>query len=152
MIDAGSYFNNQQRGKIMNFKKIGIAAVSGFVAMAVASGIPLMLFYEPTLASLHEKFPTIVNAPPDMVPAMIGGIVWMFVMVIIFDKMGTIGIKDGALTGAWIGAAKWFFFNMQMLAMIPPIFPMDYIMIDVPLSALSYAAAGAAIGWALERF
>jgi hypothetical protein len=87
-----------------------------------------------------------------MVPALIGGLVWMVVMAIIFDKMGTKGIKDGAITGAWLGASKWFFFDMQMLAMIPPIFTMDYMIIDVPLSAFSYAVGGAAIGWALERF
>ena len=99
-----------------------------------------------------EKFPGIVKTTPDMVPALIGGLVWMVVMAIIFDKMGTKGIKDGAITGAWLGASKWFFFDMQMLAMIPPIFTMDYMIIDVPLSAFSYAVGGAAIGWALERF
>ena len=50
------------------------------------------------------------------------------------------------------GSSKWFFFDMQILAMIPPIFTMDYMIIDVPLSAFSYAVGGAAIGWALERF
>ena len=136
----------------MNFKKIGIATVLGFVAMALSSAVPLMVFYEPNFAALAEKFPGIVKATPDMVPALIGGVVWMFVMAIIFDKMGTKSIKDGAITGAWLGASKWFFFDMQMIAMIPPIFTMDYMIIDVPLSAFSYAVGGAAIGWVLERF
>ena len=136
----------------MNFKKIGIATALGFVAMALSSAVPLMVFYEPNFASLAEKFPGIVKTTPDMVPALIGGLVWMVVMAIIFDKMGTKGVKDGAITGAWLGASKWFFFDMQMLAMIPPIFTMDYMIIDVPLSAFSYAVGGAAIGWALERF
>ena len=136
----------------MNFKKIGIATVLGFVAMALSSAVPLMVFYEPNFTALAEKFPGIVKATPDMVPALIGGVVWMFVMAIIFDKMGTKSIKDGAITGAWLGASKWFFFDMQMIAMIPPIFTMDYMIIDVPLSAFSYAVGGAAIGWALERF
>ena len=136
----------------MNFKKIGVATALGFVAMALSSAVPLMVFYEPNFAALAEKFPGIVKTTPDMVPALIGGLVWMVVMAIIFDKMGTKGIKDGAITGAWLGASKWFFFDMQMLAMIPPIFTMDYMIIDVPLSAFSYAVGGAAIGWALERF
>ena len=48
--------------------------------------------------------------------------------------------------------SKDHLFNMQMIAMIPPIFTMDYMIIDVPLSAFSYAVGGAAIGWALDRF
>ena len=136
----------------MNFKKIGIATVLGFVAMALSSVLPLMFFYAPHFEALAEKFPDIVKAPPDAIPALIGGVVWMFVMAIIFYKMGVKSIKDGAITGAWLGASKWFFFDMQMIAMIPPIFTMDYMIIDVPLSAFSYAVGGAAIGWALERF
>ena len=136
----------------MNFKKIGIATVLGFVAMALSSVLPLMFFYAPHFEALAEKFPDIVKAPPDAIPALIGGVVWMFVMAIIFYKMGVTSIKDGAITGAWLGASKWFFFDMQMIAMIPPIFTMDYMIIDVPLSAFSYAVGGAAIGWALERF
>jgi len=136
----------------MNIKKIGIATVLGFVGMSLSSVLPLIFFYGPHFEALAEKFPDIVKAPPDAVPALIGGIVWIIIMVIIFEKMGTNNIKDGAITGAWLGASKWFFFNMQMIAMIPPIFTMDYMIIDVPLSAFSYAVGGAAIGWALERF
>ena len=136
----------------MNFKKIGIATVLGFVAMALSSVLPLMFFYAPHFEALAEKFPDIVKAPPDAIPALIGGIVWIIVMVIIFEKMGTNNIKDGAITGAWLGASKWFFFNMQMISMIPSIFTVDYMIIDVPLTAFSYAVGGAAIGWALERF
>ena len=136
----------------MNFKKIGIATVLGFVGMTLSSVLPLIFFYGPHFETLAGKFPDIVKAPPEPVPALIGGIVWIIVMVIIFEKMGTNNIKDGAITGAWLGASKWFFFNMQMIAMIPPIFTMDYMIIDVPLSAFSYAVGGAAIGWALERF
>jgi hypothetical protein len=136
----------------MNFKKIGIATVLGFVAMALSSVLPLMFFYAPHFEALAEKFPDIVKAPPDAIPALIGGVVWMFVMAIIFYKMGVTSIKDGAITGAWLGASKWFFFDMQMIAMIPPIFTMDYMIIDVPLSAFSYAVGGAAMGWALGRF
>jgi len=99
----------------MNFKKIGIATVLGFVAMALSSAVPLMVFYEPNFAALAEKFPGIVKATPDMVPALIGGVVWMFVMAIIFDKMGTKSIKDGAITGAWLGASKWFVFDKFMV-------------------------------------
>ena len=136
----------------MNFKKIGIATVLGFVAMTLSSVFPLIFFYGPHFEALAEKFPDIVKSPPDAIPALIGGIVWIITMVIIFEKMGTNSIKDGAITGAWLGASKWFFFNMQMISMIPPIFTMDYMIIDVPLSAFSYAVGGAAIGWALERF
>ena len=70
----------------MNFKKIGIATALGFVAMALSSAVPLMVFYEPNFAALAEKFPGIVKTTPDMVPALIGGLVWIVVMAIILIK------------------------------------------------------------------
>ena len=55
----------------MNIKKIAIACVCGFVAMTVASIVPTMLFYAPHGEALAEKFPGVVQATPDPLPAMI---------------------------------------------------------------------------------
>ena len=55
----------------MNIKKIAIACVCGFVAMTVASIVPMILFYAPHGEALAEKFPGVVQATPDSLPAMI---------------------------------------------------------------------------------
>ena len=136
----------------MNIKKLSIAAVCGWVTTVLASIVPIMLYYAPHSQSLAEKYPNVVNATPDMAPAMIGMIVYLFITAIIFDKMGVKNLKEGAITGIWFGAGLWFFFNAQMMSLLPSIFDINYAVIDVPISALMYAFQGAAIGWALERF
>ena len=121
--------------------------------MGIVGGITAILFYEVYMTSLSEKFPEIVQFPPDMAPTMIGMIVYVFVMAIIYDKMGVLGIESGAITGAWFGAAKWFFLNMKMAGIMPIVWgDMTYIAIDVFISAIMYAISGAAMGWALEKF
>lgn len=121
--------------------------------MGIVGGITAILFYEGYMTSLSEKFPEIVQFPPDMAPTMIGMIVYVFVMAIIYDKMGVLGIESGAITGAWFGAAKWFFLNMKMAGIMPIVWgDMTYIAIDVFISAIMYAISGAAMGWALEKF
>ena len=49
----------------MNFKKIGIATVLGFVGMSLSSVLPLIFFYGPHFEALAEKFPDIIKAPPN---------------------------------------------------------------------------------------
>ena len=136
----------------MNIKKLSIAAVFGLVATMLASIVPTGLYYSPHLQSQAEKYPDVVNALPNVVPVMIGMIVYLFVTVIIFDKMGVKGTKEGAMTGIWFGAGLWFFFNTQMMGLLPALFDINYAVIDVFISAIMYAFQGAAIGWALERF
>ena len=73
-------------------------------------------------------------------------------MAIIYDKMGVNSVESGAITGAWFGAAKWTFINTQWMAMMPNVFQVNYVLIDIVLSAIMYGVAGAAMGWALDRF
>ena len=47
---------------------------------------------------------------------------------------------------------KWIFIDTQWMAMMPKLFPLDYVVADVAFSAVMYAISGAAIGWALNRF
>ena len=136
----------------MNIKKIGITGAVGFVVMGVVGGITAMLFYEGHMTSLSEKFPGVVQFPPNMAPAMIGGLVYVFVMAIIYDKMGVDSVESGAITGAWFGAAKWTFINTQWMAMMPNVFQINFVVIDIAISAVMYGVAGAAMGWALDRF
>ena len=136
----------------MNVKKLSIATICGLVATMVASIVPIMLYYQPHSEALAKKYPNVVNATPDMVPALIGMIIYLFITALIFDRMGVKSIKEGAITGIWFGGGLWIFFNMQMMALIPGIFDLSYALIDVPVSAVLYSVQGAAIGWALERF
>ena len=47
-----------------------------------------------------EKFPNVIQFPPDMAFAMLGGIIYVFVMAIIYDRMGVNSVESGATTGA----------------------------------------------------
>ena len=136
----------------MNFKKIGITGAIGFVVMGVIGGISFPLFYQKHFQSIADKFPNVISFPPDMATAMIGGLIYVFVMAHIYDKMGVSGLEDGAITGAWFGAAKWTFINTQWMAMMPNVFQINFVVIDIAISAVMYGVAGAAMGWALDRF
>ena len=136
----------------MDFKKIGLTGLLGFISMGVIGGITFELFYKQHMGKVAERFPDVLQFPPDMATAMIGGIIYVFVMAIIYDKMGVSGIESGAITGAWFGSAKWVFINTQWMAMMPNIFEINYVMIDIALSAVMYGISGAAMGWSLERF
>ena len=137
----------------MDIKKIGITGAIGFIVMGIVGTITAVLFYEAHMHSLAQKFSGIVQFPPNMAPSLIGMVVYIFVMAIIYDKMGVSGFESGAITGAWFGAAKWFFFNMQMAGIMPSVWgDLNYIAIDVVISAVMYAISGAAMGWSLERF
>ena len=137
----------------MNLKKIGITGVIGFMAMAVVGGLTSGLFYAEHMANLAEKFPGVVQWPFDMLPSLVGMVVYIFVMAVIYDKMGVAGLEQGAITGAWFGAAKWFFFNTQMMGIMPNVWgDVNYLVIDTAISAVMYAVSGAAMGWALDRF
>ena len=87
-----------------------------------------------------------------MGPAMLGGIFYIFVISYIYDRMGVDSAQSGAITGACFGAAKWIFIDTQWMALMPKLFPIDYVVVDVAISAVMYALSGAAIGWALNRF
>ena len=136
----------------MNIKKIGIAGVLGFFSMALVGGVTFEFFYRGHFASIAVKYPDVITFPPNMAPAMLGGIFYMFVMVYIYDRMGVDSLKTGAVTGAWFGAAKWLFINTQWMAMMPNIFNPTFVAVDISLSAIMYGISGAAIGWALNRF
>ncbi|MBK53458.1 MAG: hypothetical protein CMG58_02410 [Candidatus Marinimicrobia bacterium] len=136
----------------MNFKKLGIAGVLGFFTMGFVGAITFELFHKGHFASIVEKYPDVITFPPNMAPAMIGGIFYMFVMVYIYDRMGVDSLKVGALTGAWFGGAKWLFINTQWMAMMPNLFDPSYVAVDVALSAIMYSVSGAVIGWSLNRF
>ena len=99
----------------MNVKKIGLTGLVGFVAMAFVGGLSSGLYHAKHMTELSQKFPGIVQWPFDMVPPLVGMLVYIFVMAIIYDIMGVVGYEQGAITGAWFGAAKWFFFNSQMM-------------------------------------
>ena len=103
----------------MDIKKIGITGVIGFFSTAIMGGILTALFYQKHMTGVADKFPGIVQFPPDVASATIGMVVYVFVMAIIYDKMGVSGLENGAITGAWFGSAKWFFFNTQMAAIMP---------------------------------
>ena len=137
----------------MDIKKIGITGVIGFLSTAVMGGILTALFYQKHMTGVADNFPGIVQFPPDVASATIGMVVYVFVMAIIYDKMGVSGLENGAITGAWFGSAKWFFFNTQMAAIMPEVWgDWNYIAIDIVLTAVMYGVSGAAMGWSLERF
>ena len=136
----------------MDIKKIGIAGLIGFVVHAVFGAVSFPLFYEAHLTTLAGKFPEVVQFPPNMAVAALGGIMYVFVMAIIYDKMGVDSVEGGAITGAWFGAAKWTFINTQFMALMPNVFEAKFVVIDILISTVMYAVAGAAMGWALNRF
>ena len=121
----------------MDIKKIGITGVIGFLSTAIMGGILNALFYQKHMTGVADKFPGIVQFPPDVASATIGMVVYVFVMAIIYDKMGVYGLENGAITGAWFGSAKWFFFNTQMAAIMPEVWgDWNYIAIDIVLTAI----------------
>ena len=79
----------------MNFKKLGIAGVLGFFTMGLVGGVTFELFHKGHFASIVEKYPDVITFPPNMAPAMLGGIFYMFVMVYIYDRMGVDSLKAG---------------------------------------------------------
>ena len=134
----------------MDIRKIGITGVIGFLSTAVMGGILTALFYQKHMTGVADKFPGIVQFPPDVAFATIGMVVYVFVMAIIYDKMGVSGLENGAITGAWFGSAKWFFFNTQMAAIMPEVWgDWNYIAIDIVLTAVMYGVSGAAMGLSL---
>ena len=136
----------------MNFKKIGIAGVVGFFSMAFVGVLTFELFYKNHMGAMAEQYSNVITFPPNMGPAMLGGIFYIFVISYIYDRMGVDSAQSGAITGAWFGAAKWIFIDTQWMALMPKLFPIDYVVVDVAISAVMYALSGAAIGWALNRF
>ena len=79
----------------MNFKKLGIAGVLGFFTMGLVGVVTFELFHKGHFASIVEKYPDVITFPPNMAPAMLGGIFYMFVMVYIYDRMGVDSLKAG---------------------------------------------------------
>ncbi len=136
----------------MNFKKIGIAGVLGFFSMAFVGVLTFELFYKNHMGAMAEQYSNVITFPPNVGPAMLGGIFYIFVISYIYDRMGVDSAQSGAITGAWFGAAKWIFIDTQWMALMPKLFPIDYVVVDVAISAVMYALSGAAIGWALNRF
>ena len=136
----------------MNFKKIGIAGVLGFFSMAFVGGLTFELFYKNHMGAMAEQYSNVITFPPNMGPAMLGGIFYIFVISYIYDRMNVDSAQSGAITGAWFVAAKWIFIDTQWMALMPKLFPIDYVVVDVAISAVMYALSGAAIGWALNRF
>ena len=136
----------------MNFKKIGIAGVLGFFSMAFVGVLTFELFYKNHMGAMAEQYSNVITFPPNLGPAMLGGIFYIFVISYIYDRMGVDSAQSGAITGAWFGAAKWIFIDTQWMALMPKLFPIDYVVVDVAISAVMYALSGAAIGWALNRF
>ncbi|MBO02843.1 MAG: hypothetical protein CMG35_09390 [Candidatus Marinimicrobia bacterium] len=136
----------------MNFKKIGIAGVLGFFSMAFVGVLTFELFYKNHMGAMAEQYSNVITFPPNMGPAMLGGIFYICVISYIYDRMGVDSAQSGAITGAWFGAAKWIFIDTQWMALMPKLFPIDYVVVDVAISAVMYALSGAAIGWALNRF
>ena len=59
----------------MDIKKIGITGVSGFVSTAIMGGILTALFYQKHMTGVADKFPGIVQFPPDVASATIGMVV-----------------------------------------------------------------------------
>ena len=65
------------------------------------------------MCKVAEKFPNVIQFPPDMAFAMLGGIMYIFVMAIIYDRICVNSVESGAMTGSWFGSAKWTFINTQ---------------------------------------
>ena len=78
----------------MDIKKIGITGVIGFVSTAVMGGITTALYYQKHMTGVADKFPGIVQFPPDVASVIIGIVVYVFVMAIIYDKMGVSGLEN----------------------------------------------------------
>ena len=95
----------------MNFKKLGIAGVLGFFTMGLVGVVTFELFHKGHFASIVEKYPEVITFPPNMAPAMLGGIFYMFVMVYIYDRMGVNSLK----------AAFEGFLNVVIMIFIPMI-------------------------------
>ena len=120
----------------MNFKKIGIAGVLGFFSMAFVGVLTFELFYKNHMGAMAEQYSNVITFPPNMGPAMLGGIFYIFVISYIYDRMGVDSAQSGAITGAWFGAAKWIFIDTQWMALMPKLFPIDYVVVDVAISAV----------------
>ena len=136
----------------MNAKKLGIAGLLGFFSMMIVGALTFELFYAKHMGAMAQQYSDVLTFPPNMGPAMLGGVFYIFVITYIYDRMGVDSVKSGVITGAWFGAAKWIFIDTQWMAMMPKLFPLDYVVADVAFSAVMYAISGAAIGWALNRF
>ena len=81
----------------MDIKKIGMTGVIVFISMAIMGVMLNALFYQKHTTGVADKFPGIVQFPPDVASATIGIVVYVFVMVIIYYKMGVSGLENGAI-------------------------------------------------------
>ena len=91
----------------MNIKKLGIAGVLGFFAMALVGGLTFELFYANHMGSMAQQYSDVLTFPPNMAPAMFGGVFYIFVITYIYDRMGVDSAQSGAVTGAWFGCYFW---------------------------------------------
>ena len=132
-------------------KKYSIAFISAFVTAALSSILPGILFYGPKQAEFSTLFPGVVYEVPDPVFMLISGIALIILYIISFDKMGVNKFKSGAITGAWYGALIFTFFDFQFMG-LTNIVSIQFVLIDIAISALVGALQGAVIGWSLGKF
>jgi hypothetical protein len=91
----------------MNFTRIALAAVSGFVAYFILGGLAFGLF--PSLRNEFLKYPAIYRSQDAMKSVMPGGMAAMFVgiamLAVLYAMLyrGRSGLAEGARSGAIFG-------------------------------------------------
>jgi hypothetical protein len=92
----------------MNFSRIALAALGGFVAYFLLGGFAFALF--PSLKNEFLKYPAVYRSQQGQVSHMPGGMAAMFVSVLALAVLyamlyrGASGLADGARLGAIFGA------------------------------------------------
>ena len=95
------------KGWPVNFTRIALAAIGGFVAYFVLGGLAFGLF--PSLRNEFLKYPTIYRSQDAMKSVMPGGMAAMFVgiamLAVLYAMLcrGGSGIAEGARSGAIFG-------------------------------------------------
>jgi hypothetical protein len=91
----------------MNFPRIALAAVGGFIAYFVLGGLSFALF--PRLTNEFRKYPAVYRSSEGMKSVMPGGMAAMFVamlaLAVIYATLyhGGSGLAEGARFGVLIG-------------------------------------------------
>jgi hypothetical protein len=96
-----------RKGSPVNYSRIALAAVGGFVAYFVLGGLSFALF--PSLASEFKKYPAVYRPQDGMKKVMPAGMAAMLVGMVALAAMyamlyrGGSGLAEGARFGALIG-------------------------------------------------
>ena len=121
-----------------------VAALAGGVTLFILGG----LFYVLLLPGFFET--AVAKDPPAFLFIVLGEIVWGLLLAWVFSNAGVCTMAAGAKAGAVFGLLVALATGLIMYG-ATTVADLTYYLGDVVVFAIRYAAAGAVIGWMLER-